>query len=213
MTNETRDPIFQSLDDLAGLADHSSPTDRMSGITRRARTNRHRKVGAGVAGLAVLAAGTVGVLQLLPGDDSSSAPGIATEGPPTPPPADGLAIDLTVDPIDSTTLDVTYRIHGTATAWSDSETHKPFDISGPAYTGVLLDRQNVGGSDGGEMDCRPGAPLVPYDETWGGTAKNSLPMQVEVPGPGTYEITVEAPYCGADGKIVPNETSTIVVVD
>ncbi len=37
-------------------------------------------------------------------------------------------------------------------------------------------------------------------------------MPVRVPGPGTYTVTVEAPYCGADGLVVDNEVSTTVTV-
>ena len=32
------------------------------------------------------------------------------------------------------------------------------------------------------------------------------------PGPGNYTITIQAPYCGADGKLVPNEVSGTVTV-
>jgi hypothetical protein len=83
------------------------------------------------------------------------------------------------------------------------------DVSGPQYTSVKLDGQEVTGSDGGDIDCRAGAPDIPFDETW--RAGKSL-MPVPVPGPGTYTVTVEAPYCGADGHVVANEVSTTVTV-
>ena len=84
------------------------------------------------------------------------------------------------------------------------------DFSGPSYTSVLLDGRNVGGSDGGAIECRAGAPEIAFDETW--TGQGGSGMHVRVPGPGTYTVTVEAPYCGADGQVVANEVSTTVTV-
>jgi hypothetical protein len=207
MNTDARDPILRGLDELAGLTDQVPTTDRMAGITRRARANRRRRVGAGIAALAVIAAGTVGAAQLLADGDSSSGPGFAED--PTPPPAaTGLTIDLTANPIDPTTVGVTYRIHGTASAWSDPATGQPMDISGPRYTAIQVDGEELGGTDGGDIECRPDAPEVAFDETFGGRSGTPVP----VPGPGTYTITVEAPYCGADGEVVANEVSTTVTV-
>jgi len=64
MNIEARDPIFRGLDELARLTD-DLVVDRMPGITRKARTNRRRRVGAGVAALAVVVAGAVGAAQVL----------------------------------------------------------------------------------------------------------------------------------------------------
>ena len=190
MNTEARDPVLRGLDELAGLTDDVPALDRMAGITRKARSNRRRKVAAGIACVAVIASGTVGAVQLMSDGKASAGPGIAEDPPPAAP--SGLTIDLTVTQSGPKTLDVTYRIHGTATAWSRPPTHEPMDVSGPRYTSILLDGMDVGGSDGGDIECRAGAPEVAYDETWKGSD-----MPVEVPGPGTYEITVEAPYCGA----------------
>jgi hypothetical protein len=206
MNTDYRDPVSRGLDELAGLADHVAAADRMASITGKARTYRRRKVGAGIAGLAVIAAGTVGAVQLLPGDGSSAGPGFATD-PSTPPETSGLTIDLTVEPVGPKEVSVVYRIHGTSHAWSSPDDHTPMDDAGPAYTSIKVDGKDVGGSDGGAIECRPGSPEIPFDETW------TEPMgSVPVSGPGTYTITVEAPYCGADGKVVPNEVSTSVVV-
>ena len=207
MTTEARDPILRGLDELAGLTDQFPTADRMAGITRKARTNRRRKVAAGVAGLAVIAAGAVGAAHFLTDGDTSTGPGIAKD--PTPPPAaSGLTIDLTADPTGPKSLGVSYRIHGTATAWSAPGNNQPMDVSGPQYTSILLDGKEVTGTDGGDIVCRAGAPEIPYDENFG----EGSSMAVEVPGPGTYTVTVQAPYCGADGKVVPNEVSTTVTV-
>jgi hypothetical protein len=209
MNTEARDPILRGLDELAGLTDQVPATDRMAGITRKARTNRRRKVGAGVAGLAVSAAGAFGTAQLLSDGNGSAGPGFADD--PPPPAASGLTIDLTVEPIGPKTLGVEYRIHGTSTAWTNPDNQQPMDYSGPAYTSVLLDGEAVSGSDGGDMQCRSDAPEIAFDETW--SSEGGAGMPVRVPGPGTYTVTVEAPYCGADGQVVANEVSTTVTVD
>ena len=205
MNTEARDPILRGLDELARLTDDDLGVDRMAGITRKARNNRRRRVGAAVAALAVIAAGTVGAAQLLGDGDSSSGPGFAED--PPPPAASGLTIDLTVDQIDTTQLSVTYRIHGTATAWSAADTRQSTNESGPRYTSIQLDGKDVSGTDGGDIECRAGAPEVAYDETFDVTLE-----PVTIPGPGTYTVTIQAPYCGADGKVVPNEVSETVTV-
>ncbi len=52
--------------------------------------------------------------------------------------------------------------------------------------------------------------MIAFDETWSDEGGSGMP--VRVPGPGTYTVTVEAPYCGADGLVVDNEVSTTVTV-
>ncbi len=71
MNTEARDPILRGLDELAGLTDLVPAPDRMAAITRKARANRRRKVAAGVAGLAIIAAGAVGTAQLLSDGETS----------------------------------------------------------------------------------------------------------------------------------------------
>lgn len=208
MNTEARDPILRGLDELAGLTDQVPATDRMAGIARKARSNRRRKVGAGVAGLAVIVAGSFGAAQLLSDGDASTGPGFADD--PPPPAASGLTIDLTVEPIGPKTLGIVYRIHGTSTAWTDPDNQQPMDYSGPAHTSVMLDGRMVSGSDGGAIQCRADAPLIAFDETWSNEGGAGMP--VRVPGPGTYTVTVEAPYCGADGLVIDNEVSTTVTV-
>jgi len=112
-----------------------------------------------------------------------------------------------VNQIDETTLRVVYRIHGTSTAWSAGDTGRPTNVSGPRYTSIQLDGEDVSGTDGGDIACRAGAHELDYDETF----DVSL-APVTIPGPGTYTITIQAPYCGADGKVVPNEVSETVTV-
>ena len=91
---------------------------------------RRHMIGAGLAGCAVLAAGVVGVLQLQGDDpirsvnalDPAASPAAATSG---------LAIDLTVEPVDQATVSVTYRIHGTGHTWSAPDSKEPIDFAGP----------------------------------------------------------------------------------
>jgi hypothetical protein len=162
-----------------------------------------RRTGAGIA-VAVVAvvAGGAGLLQL--GDETAEG---ASTGAPTNPA--GLTVDLTAEAAGADHVRLTYRVHGRASLWSSPDTHDYIDFAGPAYTAIEVDGEEVGGSDGGAMDCRPGAPLTAYDETWGGPDGDGY--RVEVPGPGTYRITVRAPYC-LDGEVVPNSASTTVTV-
>jgi len=207
MNTEARDPIFRGLDELAGLADGDLVTDRMSGISRKARTNRIRTQVATAATLAVVAAGAVGVLQLMPSDTKEPQP---APSPTTPADPSALTIDLTVNQIGRTTLGVTYRIHGTSHEWvyAPGETS---DISGPQYTRVLLDGEEVGGgADTEGLQCQAGTPELAFDQTWQGENTGGVP--VTVPGPGTYAITIQAPSCGADGKLVHNEVSQNVTI-
>jgi len=214
MNTEARDPIFRGLDELAGLADDDHVTDRLAGISRKARTNRIRTRVAGAAAAAVVVAGAVGALQLA-GDDTNNepapAPSVGTESPSPTASADpsALTIDVTVSQLGRTTLGVVYRIHGTSHEWVylPGETS---DISGPKYTRVMLDGEEVGGSDGGDIQCEAGTPELAFDETWQGEDQRGV--LVTVPGPGTYTIKIMAPSCGADGKLVPNEVSRTVTV-
>lgn len=238
MNDDERDPILRGLDDLAASADDDQVTDRMAVISRKARANRIRKGTAGAACLAVLAVGAVGALQLLPGREtiyvpapastpSVSAPSApstpsapsapttpsAPASPSTPPATGGLVIDdVIVSQIARTTLGVSFRIHGTSQVWSEVQDDQPLGFAGPRYTRVLLDgqRADAGGDDRSEITCRAGTPEKAYDATVLGQDLKGI--HVDVPGPGTYTVTVQAPYCGADGTVVPREVSQTVTV-
>jgi hypothetical protein len=206
MNTEARDPIFRGLDNLAGLADADHVTDRLGGISRKARANRIRTRVAGAAAVAAVVAGAVGVVQLLPNGDKDVQP---TPSPTTSANPSALTIDLGVKQIGRTTLGVVYRIHGTSHEWVYAP-NETTDISGPKNTRVLLDGQEAGGSDGGDIQCQAETPELAFDETWSGD--DGRGVIVNVPGPGTYTLTVQAPSCGADGKLVPNEVSQTVTV-
>jgi len=152
-----------------------------------------KRTGAGIALALAVVTGSAGLLQL--GDEPAQA---AVGGP------DGLSVDVLASPAGTDHIEVGYRVHGTAGAWSDPTTNEPIDYAGPAYTRILVDGEEQGGTDGGAMVCAEDAPEQEFDETW-------EPVRVAVPGPGTYEITVDAPYC-VDGATVPHEETVTVTV-
>lgn len=177
--------------------------------------NPHHQIGAGVAALIVLA-GTAGGLVLLDRDPvhhrTLGQTEVITVGAPTPGPerTPGLAIGVHVEPDGPHTVRIGYRVHGMSGTWSDPATGELLDFAGPAYTEVKLDGESVGGSDGGPIECRRGAPTLPYDGAW--QEEGGEGFAYPVPGPGTYTVTVEAPYCGTDGKVVQRQESVSVTV-
>ncbi len=226
MNTEGRDPLFRGLDELAGLSDADHVTDRMAGISRKARANRRRNVAAVGAGLAVIvAAGAVGVLQVRPDGDADSLP--ATNPPtatdpitdpttdPTTAPAvdpDGITVELDATQVSPDLIGVVVRIQGTSSEWSVG--NRSIGVAGAPYSRVLLDGDDYGFVPGpgelGELGCRAGTPEATSDRTvLGSEGKGVL---VEVDGPGTYEVSVRAPYCGADGEEIVAEASRTVTV-
>src|SRR5262245_2711911 len=76
MSTQQQDPIFESLDRLASLADDDIVTDRMPRIRHRVRRARQRRAAVvGVAGIAVVA----GLVTWQSGMRDSSTPP-ATDG-------------------------------------------------------------------------------------------------------------------------------------
>ncbi|MEZ5094715.1 MAG: hypothetical protein R2731_00390 [Nocardioides sp.] len=77
----TKDPIFDALDRLAGVADTDPVGDRMPAITRRARVHRQRAAALTAAGAAAaLAVGYAAITSLGPAGRASD-PGYATSSP------------------------------------------------------------------------------------------------------------------------------------
>lgn len=195
-----------------------------------------------VASVAFVAAGVVGAAQVLPSFQTyvpppvgggptsavptpastptssstttskspSAAPSSTASKPAAPGKSNGLTIDLTVNQIASKTLGVSARIHGTAPAWTG-----PADFSGPSSVELLIDGEDAGrlfsNNEVGTLSCEAGTPKVDYDWTWAG-GSDGKGAHVEVPSPGTYKLTVKAPYCGANGEVVANEISQDVTV-
>lgn len=121
-----------------------------------------------------------------------------------------LQIDITANQIGRTTLGVSARIHGMTPKWTGG-----YQNAGPGSATVMLNGEMAGplfsGSELGSIECKAGTAVDAYDTTWSGGFEGKG-MHVEVPGPGTYTITVQAPYCGSDGNLVPNEVSKKVTV-
>jgi hypothetical protein len=82
MSTQQRDPIFESLDRLAGIADADLVGDRMPHIQRRVRVARRRRTAGIVVAAAVLAVGGLGIWHALP---SERAAGPVSHPDPTTP--------------------------------------------------------------------------------------------------------------------------------
>lgn len=74
----TKDPIFDALDRLAGVADADPVGDRMPAIARRAKTNRQRTVALTTVAVAAVAAVGYGAVSRLDLVGRAEDPGYAT---------------------------------------------------------------------------------------------------------------------------------------
>jgi len=198
MNTQQRDPLFESLDRLTGMADTHLVGDRMPDIQRRVRVARQRKGAGLVAAAAVLAVGGSGVWQTLPSE--RTAPPVTNPGT-TP----WQQITVNAEPEGSDHVRISFTVTGESTAYADMGTGDPVDYAGPRSTDVLVDGKVVAGSDRGAISCEPGGELTPY------TMKFPVdePLVVPVSSPGEHTIVVNAPYC-ADGDLVES-TQTVVV--
>lgn len=198
MNTQQRDPLFESLDRLAGIADTDLVGDRMPDIQRRVRVARQRKGAGLVAAAAVLAVGGVGVWDALPTE--RTAPPVTNPGT-TP----WQQITVNAEPEGTDHVRISFTVTGESTAYADMGTGDPVNYAGPRSTDVLVDGKVVDGSDRGAISCQPGGELTPY------TMKYHVnePLVVPVLSPGQHTIVVKAPYC-ADGDLVES-TETVVV--
>ena len=159
--------LHDALDALAHLADHDVVPDRLAGIVRRRRAQRNRRAvaGAGVAALAVIAT-SVGIATV-PGGGGDADGQVATPAPTPSAPAPRLEVALQLRPAGQDTYRVSYRLTGTALAVRDPATGDPVAQGGPLGTRVLLDGKDVGGTDGGSVECDPAGRVETYDQTFG----------------------------------------------
>lgn len=123
-------------------------------------------------------------------------------------PTTGLQIEMDPQQIADNMIGLEFRIHGSHYGQADTE------MSGhPPVVSVLLDGKHVdtvGYSEPSKLVCTDGAKKVTLDATFDGQfAKGEY---VTVPGPGTYTITIQAPYCDKAGKVVDNEVEQKVTV-
>lgn len=189
-----RDPLFESLDRLAGLADDDTRGERMPDIHRRVRqTRRRRATGAAVAA-AVLAVGGVGIWQALPTDHKTE---IVT-------PHATQEIALQAEDRGDGTVAVTFTVIGRSTTYTDVETGEVTGYAGPRTTEVLVDGKSVTGSDGGDIECTEAGTLKSYEMSFFG----KRPYLAHV-GLGRHTVEVRAPYCD-EGNLVDDSTQVVV---
>ena len=200
-----RDPIFVSLDQLAGLADADSVGDRMPDIRRRVKAARRRKT-AGV-GLAVVAVGTAGVgaWQMLP--EQSTAPDVTTPGDKAV-----QTVEIQAQPIGADHLWISFTATGRSTGYvagraevsAGQEGRATADYVGPIRTEVSLDGRQIYGSDAGALECTEGSALAGYRMPF--LSDEPLVLKVEE---GLHEVTVRAPYCDG-GRLVDEPTRVTI---
>lgn len=228
MNDESRDRLQHSLDHLAREADQGPVGNRMAGIARKARRTRRRQLTAGIAGIAVLVAGAVGVVQFLPSISRSgepepiksaewTQPAVPTptstaQTSTAPTPGGGLTVDLDAQQVGPREIGVIFRAYGTSLDWYDPQTRDVRGMSGPSKVRLLVDgeqQHTVNGADG--LKCRKDSPVRPYDLPWweGEDYRGRL---VEVDKPGTHTVTVEYSYCGAGGNITQHKAEQHVTV-
>ncbi len=194
----THDPIFESLDRLAGVADTEPVGDRMPDIKRRVRVARRRK-GAGLAvAAALIAVAGVGVSQGLP--TTRTAPPPANPGDTT-----WQEITIAAEEKPAGALEISYSVSGRSSRYTDSTTGEPSEYAGPLSTKVLVDGRVVSSSEQQGLSCEQGGGSARYSKEF----HLSEPLRVPVPTEGDHTIVVIAPYC-ADGEMV-DSTQTLVV--
>lgn len=200
-----RDPIFVSLDQLAGLADADSVADRMPDIRRRVKAARRRKTaGVALAGAAAAIAGA-GVWQTLP--EQSTAPDVTTPGDKA-----SQTVEIQAQPIGADHLWISFTatgrssgyVAGRAEAPAAQEGRPTAEYVGPIRTEVSLDGKQVFGSDAGFLECTEGTALAGYRMPF--LTDEPFVLKVEE---GVHEITVRAPYCDG-GRLVDEPTQVTV---
>ena len=201
MSTDDHDPLFESLDRLAGLADHDATGDRMPDIRRRVRVARRRRVAAvGVAAAAVLAAG-VGLSQL------GSTP---DEVQPAPPTGDlRQSVSVTAQARFADLIEISVSLEGRSSAYTDATTGEAVP-AGPLRLQVVVDGTVVEETRAADVTCEPGGEVTTYTARYPENLRRSLTAAVD--GPGEHVVEVRAPYC-ADGELIDEPTRTTVVTE
>lgn len=197
MNAEQRDPIFESLDQLAGLADRDLTGDRMPDIRRRVRATRRRRVaGVGLAAAAVVAAG-LGITQLA----NSSAPIDPAK------PAGDLSQTVSIDavPAYSDLIQIRVSVEGRSSAYTDAAGEAA--PAGPQNYQIIVDGQVVEETKAADVTCEAGGEVSSYSVGYPKQQRRFVPATV--PGPGEHIVEVRAPYC-ADGELIDEPTTQTV---
>ncbi len=201
MNAEHNDPIFNSLDRLAGLADDDVVGDRMSDIRRRVRVTRQRRMaGAGVAAAAVLAAG-FGLSQLVakPAEIQPALPGPDVD--------QVVAIDAKA--VYSDLIRLRVIVEGKSTSYTDAAGDSV--PAGPLNFQIVVDGEVVKETKAADVTCEKGGEVSLYDVSY--PAKKGRFLTATVSGPGEHTIEVRAPYC-ADGHLIDEpSTHTVTTVE
>ncbi len=194
MNTQHRDPLFESLDRLAGLADDDTRGERMPDIHRRVRQTRRRRAAGIAVAAAVAVAGGVGIWQALP---TEQKPEVVT-------PRAFQEIALQVDDHGDGNVAISFTVSGTSTTYTDVQSGEVTDYAGPRSTEVLIDGESVTGSDGGDIECTEAGTLKSYSETFFGKRP-----YIAYAGLGQHTIEVRAPYCD-EGSLVDDSTQLVV---
>ncbi|MEI2712699.1 MAG: hypothetical protein V9G04_05220 [Nocardioides sp.] len=197
------------FDRPAALADAEARPDRLDGVRTKARAiTRRRRLGVATAVAAAVVLGGVGVLQLQDRGDRVTEVPVATGSPA--PTDTSPQVEIGVTPLDATHFRVAYTVRGTAHAFvpgrGDAGPLLPgtLGLDDSALVGgtrVYVDGTEQIGSDGGDIKCVAGTPTVAFDARWGDSSDRAEHLILEVARAGTYDVRVEATYCGAGGKI------------
>lgn len=193
MSAGERDPIFDTLDRLAGLADAGPSGDRMPDIRRRVQLARRRRTAA--LGAAVVALVVVGVWQLLPGRGATPLP-----APPHQQYHQQIHVDARTDSAGGVSL--TVIVEGTSTGYVGTGSTAALP-AGPQSVLVLLDGRPLRDLGGRGGLCRPSGEASTYSLNY--PARRELRFSAGAAG--THTIEVRAPYC-ADGELVDDTVTT-----
>ena len=196
MSTQQPDPLFESLDRLAALADSDVVGDRMPEIRHRVRVARQRKVAVVATAAAVLAVVGVGVWKGLPAQRTD--PPIVTQEKPT------QKIVIDAEAVGSE-IRISFSVAGQSTAYTDPETGEQLDYAGPESTEVSVDGSSGLGEGSAPLSCEPGGTFTAYSLDY----HVGDPLVVPVFSAGEHSVTVKAPYC-SEGRIVQN-TETVTV--
>ena len=203
MNANKHDPIFDSLDRLAGMADDDVVGDRMPEIQRRVRMARRRRVaGAGVAAVTLVAVG-FGIWKGLPAERS-------TPDPAPDRPEIHQTVTIVADAVYSDLIHIRFTVEGASSAYADATTGDPVP-AGPRLTEVLVDGKPVTSTDGGNVVCEAGADVTSYSQHFPKPNKEKF-IPAEVSGPGEHVVEIRAPYC-VDGKLVDEPTQVTVTTE
>jgi hypothetical protein len=192
----TTDPLHDAFEELARRADLDVVPDRLAGIAGKRRAQRNRRTGlaAGVAALAVVAAGAT-LVERPPGDGRTSAVAGAVRTSSQAGPHLTVTRQVSPDqtPARGDFYRVGYVVTGTAVAVREQRTGGEVAHGNPLSTRLLLDGKELGGTDSGDVECDPTGEVETYDHTFS-------PVVVPIE-PGDHTVRVEAFYCSTDGQV------------